>query len=139
MSGDKTPWLSVVVPTLNAVATLPATLAALRADGDDRVEIIVADGGSCDGTADVAAQNHVAVIAALDTGRQHLGSDNQLAETEQKSQSELGHLPLVLNQGIDKARHEHGFLAGNSELEVHALGQDTGISHKVAQGITEGG
>lgn len=67
MSGDETrrrPWLSVVVPTLNAAATLPATLAALRADGDDGVEVIVADGGSCDGTPDVAARSNVAVIAA---------------------------------------------------------------------------
>ncbi len=67
MSGDETrrrPWLSVVVPTLNAAATLPATLAALRADGEDSVEVIVADGGSCDGTPDVAARSNVAVIAA---------------------------------------------------------------------------
>lgn len=56
--------MSVVVPTLNAATTLPATLSALRADDNDGVEVIVADGGSCDGTPDIAAQNHVAVIAA---------------------------------------------------------------------------
>jgi len=43
------PGLSVVIPTLNAAATLPATLAAL---GDAPAEIILADGGSQDGTAD---------------------------------------------------------------------------------------
>lgn len=42
--------LSVVVPTLNAAATLPACLAALgEAD-----EILVVDGGSADGTARIA-------------------------------------------------------------------------------------
>ena len=45
---------SVVVPTLNAATTLPATLAALR-DGASAVdEIVVSDGGSADGTPDVA-------------------------------------------------------------------------------------
>lgn len=39
--------LSVVIPTLNAATTLPATIAALDGAAD---EIIVADGGSTDGT-----------------------------------------------------------------------------------------
>ena len=42
--------LSIVIPTLNAVATLGATLACLPAEA----EIIVVDGGSGDGTADIA-------------------------------------------------------------------------------------
>jgi rSAM/selenodomain-associated transferase 2 len=43
--------LSAVIPTLNAAATLPGTLRCL--DGFD--DIVVADGGSTDGTAAVAA------------------------------------------------------------------------------------
>jgi rSAM/selenodomain-associated transferase 2 len=42
--------LSVVVPTLNAAATLPACLAAV----DEADEIVVVDGGSADGTERIA-------------------------------------------------------------------------------------
>ncbi|WP_404380803.1 TIGR04283 family arsenosugar biosynthesis glycosyltransferase [Caenispirillum salinarum] len=47
------PRLSVVIPTLNAAATLPATLAPLGEAGA-AAEVIVADGGSIDGTPDLA-------------------------------------------------------------------------------------
>jgi rSAM/selenodomain-associated transferase 2 len=43
--------LSIIIPTLNAAAFLPQTLAAL----DDRNEIIVVDGGSTDGTRELAS------------------------------------------------------------------------------------
>ena len=44
------PSLTIVTPCLNAVATLPATLASVRAQGYPELEHIVVDGGSCDGT-----------------------------------------------------------------------------------------
>jgi rSAM/selenodomain-associated transferase 2 len=43
--------VSAVIPTLNAAASLPATLAALRGQVK---EIIIADGGSADGTPELA-------------------------------------------------------------------------------------
>lgn len=52
--------VSVIVPTLDAARLLPATLSALS--GAD--EIIVADGGSSDGTAAVASRLGALVIAA---------------------------------------------------------------------------
>lgn len=52
--------LSVVIPTLNAAAALPATLACLR----DAGEVVVADGGSVDATRQVAAAAGAVVIAA---------------------------------------------------------------------------
>lgn len=53
--------LSVVIPTLNVAALLPDTLTAL-AEGDG--EIVVADGGSQDGTLSLAGVAGCRVIAA---------------------------------------------------------------------------
>lgn len=55
-----TPDLSVVIPTLNAGHAIRATLDSLGAG----IEIIVCDGGSHDGTCQLAADNGVRVIGA---------------------------------------------------------------------------
>ncbi|MSP83553.1 MAG: glycosyltransferase [Alphaproteobacteria bacterium] len=49
--------LSVVIPTLNAAATLPRTLAAVTGAG----EVIVSDGGSADGTLALAGAARIVV------------------------------------------------------------------------------
>jgi rSAM/selenodomain-associated transferase 2 len=53
--------LSVIVPTLNAAATIRSCLARLPGAG----EVIVADGGSTDGTAELAASAGAGVISPL--------------------------------------------------------------------------
>lgn len=55
--------LSVVIPTLNAAASLPATLAALGEWGGG-LDVVAVDGGSTDGTADVATAGGARVVAA---------------------------------------------------------------------------
>ena len=52
--------LSVVIPTLNAAASLPATLASVR--GAD--EVLVVDGGSSDGTQEIATAVGAKVLVA---------------------------------------------------------------------------
>jgi rSAM/selenodomain-associated transferase 2 len=52
---------SALIPTLNAAATLPATLAALRGSVG---EIIISDCGSTDGTPDIAREHGALVIPA---------------------------------------------------------------------------
>jgi rSAM/selenodomain-associated transferase 2 len=51
--------ISVVIPTLNASATLRQALASVAAD-----EVVVADGGSSDGTAELAASLGARAVAA---------------------------------------------------------------------------
>ena len=53
--------ISVIIPTLNAAAVLPGTLAAL---GGHPGEIVVADAGSGDGTTDLARAHGARVITA---------------------------------------------------------------------------
>lgn len=53
--------LSVVIPTLDAARTLPATLAALAGKVG---EIILADGGSTDGTRDLAERCGLRLVTA---------------------------------------------------------------------------
>ena len=49
-----TPQLSVIVPTINESATLPGLLERLQRQKQIRLEVIVSDGGSKDGTLEVA-------------------------------------------------------------------------------------
>ena len=66
MRSSDAPPLSIIIPTLDAAAPLPATLAAL-AEGQARGlirEILVADGGSRDATAALAQERGARVVAA---------------------------------------------------------------------------
>ena len=68
------PPLSVIIPALDAAASLPATLAALR-EGRERGlvrEVLMIDGGSRDGTAEVALRAGARVVATTQ------GRGNQL-------------------------------------------------------------
>ena len=77
MSEAATPELSVVIPTLNEAATLPGLLGDLAAQQDIAFEVLISDGGSCDGTrqfaADLLARHHLdgmVSISPVGRGRQ---------------------------------------------------------------------
>ena len=53
--------LSIVIPTLNEAARLPATLAALA--GGPETEIVVSDGGSQDGTGALAQEAGATIVS----------------------------------------------------------------------------
>ena len=54
------PSLSIIIPAINEADALPATLAAIGCPSD--IEILLADGGSTDGTPDLAAAHGVRVV-----------------------------------------------------------------------------
>jgi rSAM/selenodomain-associated transferase 2 len=62
--------LSIVIPALDAVRSLPATLASLRDGGAAAGEILVVDGGSSDGTPEVAAGGARVLAAPCGRGAQ---------------------------------------------------------------------
>lgn len=70
-SGTELPLASVVIPALNCVGEVDACIAALRAQDypADRYEIIVADNGSTDGTAERAEKLGVKVVVRPERGR----------------------------------------------------------------------
>ncbi len=56
--------ISVVIPTLNAAPGLPATLAAMQSGRESGMieEVIISDGGSTDGTMEIAAEAGAQVL-----------------------------------------------------------------------------
>jgi len=71
--------ISIIIPTLNEAEMLPATLASLRRQETD-MEIMVCDGGSIDGTADIARDAGATIItAACGRGQQLAAGAHQAA------------------------------------------------------------
>ena len=62
--------ISVVIPTWNEAATLPRLLDALAACRPAPVEVVVADGGSIDGTTTIASERATLLAAPLGRGAQ---------------------------------------------------------------------
>jgi glycosyltransferase involved in cell wall biosynthesis len=62
-NGRKRPYLSVVIPTLNAAKDLPGCLASIYQQSADSFEVIVADGGSSDNTCRIAESFGAQVVS----------------------------------------------------------------------------
>jgi rSAM/selenodomain-associated transferase 2 len=65
------PSLAVVIPTLNEAATLPSVFQSLQHQDEPARCAVIADGGSTDGTADIAAKFGATVVEAPRRGRGH--------------------------------------------------------------------
>ncbi len=64
----KKPDLSVVIPVLNEAEHLPKILNDIKKQKEIQIEIIIGDGGSTDGSEEVAKQHNV-VWVRTDKGR----------------------------------------------------------------------
>jgi rSAM/selenodomain-associated transferase 2/rSAM/selenodomain-associated transferase 1 len=109
--------VSVIIPTYNEADNIKATLATLRST--ERIEVIVADGGSDDGTAEIAAAHGARVLSAP-RGRAH-----QMNAGAKAAKSDLLiflHADTLLPPGFDDAVHraldEPGVVAGAFEFRV---------------------
>lgn len=69
MTSNNAPQLSIIIPTLNEVETLPILLNALTQQQNIRSEIIIADGGSTDGTTQISIANANLRVISCPLGR----------------------------------------------------------------------
>jgi glycosyltransferase involved in cell wall biosynthesis len=66
------PSITIVTPCLNAAATLPETLASVRSQGYPRLEHVIVDGGSTDGTLELLCEAEgVRFVSEPDRGLTH--------------------------------------------------------------------
>ena len=115
--------LTIVIPTLNAEATLPSLLTSIGARGDD-LRLIVSDGGSTDKTLDIAAKAG-AVICAGTAGRGaqlSRGGDWAFASENAPSHLLFLHADCVLPDGW----------RGAVETFIASAPQKTGYFHYMA-------
>lgn len=78
------PRLAVVIPALNEAAVLAPTLSSITSQGEETVRVVVADGGSTDGTPALAARYGAQVIATP-----HRGRGCQIAAAVSRLQEEI--------------------------------------------------
>jgi rSAM/selenodomain-associated transferase 2 len=107
--------LSVVIPTYNEAAALPALLDDLRAQQGVALEVIVADGGSTDGTPALAAQAGATVVTAargrgaqMNAGARAAGADALLflhADSRFESPTQLREALEALKPSPQAAGH----------------------------------
>mgnify|MGYP002780573840 CR=1 FL=1 len=111
------PAISIVIPALNEASSLPSVLETLQTAAN--VEVIVVDGGSSDGTAEVARAMGAKVIESA-RGRSH--QQNQGASIAKSPILLFLHADTRLPQGFDQAiRHtltQPGVVAGAFRLAI---------------------
>lgn len=75
-----TPWLSIIIPTLNEAEHLPALLEHLESSiNPTEVEIIISDGGSQDGTQKIVLHHNHQLVHSLPPRSRQLNDGAKLA------------------------------------------------------------
>lgn len=114
--------ISIIVPALNEAANIQKTLAAAKASAN--TEVIVVDGGSQDGTAELARAMGVQTIVEK-TGRASQMNAGALAATGEILM--FLHADTQVPKGFDamvrQALSEEGAIAGAFELKIDSEGR----------------
>ena len=96
-TGKDLPQIAIVIPTLNERKTLPSTIASCRQGFN--IELLIVDGGSTDGTADIAREAGVRVL----TGKRGRGTQLNLGAQKSRSNTLLFlHADTLLPSGFDE-------------------------------------
>ncbi|MBI3812364.1 MAG: TIGR04283 family arsenosugar biosynthesis glycosyltransferase [Nitrospirae bacterium] len=125
------PRLSIIIPTLNEAAVIEKTLAALpRAGG---IERIVVDGGSSDGTADLA-KRHLDMVLMTEAGR---GRQMNAGAREARGDILLFlHADAQLSQGapaaVSTALENPAVVGGAFRLAIDSLRPDLRMVARIA-------
>jgi rSAM/selenodomain-associated transferase 2 len=125
------PWLSVIIPALNEVENVADTISAIRAVPG--VEIIVVDGGSGDGTPDLA-ENYGATVLRTGPGRarqMNHGAEQARGEVFLFLHADTW-LPPGFETAIREALAEPGAVAGAFELHIDAPGRSLRLIDRAA-------
>ncbi|PSR18900.1 glycosyltransferase [filamentous cyanobacterium CCP3] len=116
------PAISIVIPALNEASSLPLALETLQSAAN--VEVIVVDGGSADGTAEVARAMGARVVESV-RGRSH--QQNQGARSAQGPILLFLHADTRLPEGFDQAIRQTlahpGVVAGAFCLGISGQGR----------------
>lgn len=115
------PELSVVIPTLNEAGQLPHTLAQIwRARN---IEVIVVDGGSQDGTLEIAERAGCRVLCSAPGRAQQLNTGAESASGEILLFVHADtRLPQAFESGVRSALSESGVVAGAFRLRIDSPG-----------------
>ena len=115
------PVISVIIPTLDEARSLGATLQAvahLSRTGSGRVEVFVVDGGSADGTLEIAREHGALVIrAARGRGAQmHAGATAARGEVFWFLHADTLPPPDAVEHMLAALRHDAEIVGGNFDV-----------------------
>jgi glycosyltransferase involved in cell wall biosynthesis len=116
----RAPLVSVVTPTLNAARFLERCIASVLRQDYGRVEHIVVDGGSTDGTLDICSRHpHLVVCSATDRGRaEALNRGFAMARGDVFGWLGAGdeYLPRAISIAVDTILEGHDAVVGLCQL-----------------------
>ena len=142
LTARHTPLLSIVTPTLDAARWLERCILSVRDQDYPRVEHIIVDGGSSDGTLEICARYpHLVVDSASDRGQSHaLNRGFGMARGDVLAWlcADDEYLPGAFSAAVDAVRAGNGLVVGNCQfidaegrqIAAHAANASSSIDYE---------